>query len=277
MNYEQLKAVCNPSREDIAVPFSFGDYSYATNGHIMLRLPRMSDVPDVPDAINGKAAALFDQLDMAASETALCRGPLLRRIACKPLGSRWRDVVLWVKTGATASRPCSRNVLINIWFYVLHGSVSSSAFLPPPFGVSMNAPVANITLATQRFVDNSDDTITDTSTGLMWSKATITEGDVTHATAAEVCALLDLAGHRDWRLPTIDELFMLADRSRHTPAIDTAAFPDTRSDWYWTSTICAWSPGCAWIVNFNGGLADGVRRDGLNACVRAVRSVPAGQ
>jgi hypothetical protein len=128
-----------------------------------------------------------------------------------------------------------------------------------------------------RFVDNGDGTITDARNGLTWSKATLCKEEIDHAQAEKICAELDLAGHNDWRLPTVDELFALADRTRTEPAIDTEAFPDTQSDWYWTSTISAWSSGDAWFVGFSFGDADYYRRDGNFAFVRAVRGVPAGQ
>lgn len=127
------------------------------------------------------------------------------------------------------------------------------------------------------FVDNGDRTITDTRSGLMWSQATLTPECVTHADAVKTCAELDLAGHVDWRLPTVEELFLLADRSRKEPAIDTTAFPDTQSDWYWTSTISAWSSDYAWIVHFRYGSASAASRGLSLGLVRAVRSVSAGQ
>ena len=121
-----------------------------------------------------------------------------------------------------------------------------------------------------RFVDNGDGTVTDTTTGLMWSKAPLTEEAVDHEQAGKVCAELALAGHTDWRLPTVEELFALADRS-----IETNAFPGTQSDWYWTSTITAWSSGLAWFAVFDNGLASSGLLRGVNyAFVRAVRSVP---
>ena len=126
-----------------------------------------------------------------------------------------------------------------------------------------------------RFVDNGDGTVTDTTTGLMWTKAT-TAKNVTHKQAAAACKKLDVAGHKDWRLPTVEELFPLADRTRYNPAIDTEAFPDTENDWYWSSTAIAWSSGSAWVVDFYGGYAYSGDRDG-KACVRAVRAVLAGQ
>jgi len=126
-----------------------------------------------------------------------------------------------------------------------------------------------------RFIDNGDGTETDSVTGLIWTKATVAK-DVTHKQAAAAVKKLSVAGHKDWDLPTVEELFPLADRSRKLPAIDTDAFLDTESDLYWTKTDSAWSSGHAWVVGFYYGLASHYHRDD-KACVRAVRRVPAGQ
>ena len=125
--------------------------------------------------------------------------------------------------------------------------------------------------AAARFTDNGDETVTDTRTGLTWSKETLAAGKINHADAVKACKALRLAGHKDWRLPTVEELFALADHSRNSPAIDTDAFPDTKSDWYWTSTLAAWDPSCAWIVYFGYGNAYSLHRS-YYAFVRAVRS-----
>lgn len=125
-----------------------------------------------------------------------------------------------------------------------------------------------------KFIDNGDCTITLPALGLMFSQATITEVDVTQHQAEDLCRELRLAGHDDWRLPTDHELLALVDRSRHSPAIDTSFFPDTKSDWYWTSTVCAWGSSHAWRVSFSlgGGCSSG-SRGSYYALVRAVRSL----
>lgn len=117
----------------------------------------------------------------------------------------------------------------------------------------------------QRFIDHS--VVTDTKTGLAWTKTTIAK-DVTYEQAEKAVAALG----EGWRLPTADELSTLVDRSRHEPAIDTDAFPDTQCDIYWTSTPCAWNPEAAvWVVGFDLGIVNVLRR-GFVGCVRAVRA-----
>lgn len=100
-----------------------------------------------------------------------------------------------------------------------------------------------------------------------------------HNEASEYCSTLRLGEKDDWRLPTVHELFAIVDHSRHSPAIDPDAFPETEGGYYWSSTPCAWRPGsAAWCVNFDGG---NVNYDdhGYECFVRAVRvaSPAAGQ
>ena len=108
---------------------------------------------------------------------------------------------------------------------------------------------------------------------LEWSPTLCDGKNVNFAQAEKACAELG----EGWRLPTRQELESILDLSRHTPCIDTARFPDTKSDWYWTSTPCAWSSDHAWVVVFSDGYVYYGHRSGNNACVRAVRSVPSGQ
>ena len=114
------------------------------------------------------------------------------------------------------------------------------------------------------------------SAGLMWTADDASAKALTHEGAVKAVANLAaarFAGFDDWRLPTVEELFLLADRSRYNPAIDTDFFPNTKSDWYWSSSPVASSPGaCAWFVGFSGGHSGYGVRDG-SARVRAVRSV----
>lgn len=133
----------------------------------------------------------------------------------------------------------------------------------------------------QRFLDNKDGTITDTKTGLVWIKNPHTDlpeefkNYMPWEKAIETCKALNFAGHKDWRLPTVEELRELVDYTRGIksgePATDTSIFPDTKCNWYWTSTPCAWGPSNAWIVGFYSGSMGYDSKDG-NYYVRPVRS-----
>ena len=82
-------------------------------------------------------------------------------------------------------------------------------------------------------IDNGDGTVTDTSTALMWQQDTA--GPMAWAEAVAYCERLVLAGYDDWRLPSLDELTSIVNSDYRDPAIDTAFFPDTKSDHYWSS------------------------------------------
>jgi hypothetical protein len=112
--------------------------------------------------------------------------------------------------------------------------------------------------------------VLDNTSSLIWAVEETKAMTWKKATAA--VKKLSTAGFDDWRLPTVEDLFLLADRSKHQPAINTAFFPNCKSDWYWTSTPAAYSPGVyAWVVNFGSGGARWGSHDGNNL-VRAVRA-----
>ena len=119
--------------------------------------------------------------------------------------------------------------------------------------------------------------VLDNMTSLIWSGGNLNNERMEWTDAKAACAALTLCEQSDWRLPTVEELFSLADRSRFSPAIDTAFFPMTKSNWYWSSTPDASSPAdYAWFVNFNYGDAN-VNNQSNAAFVRAVRAARASQ
>lgn len=80
-----------------------------------------------------------------------------------------------------------------------------------------------------------------------------------------------------WRLPTVEEAFFIADRSKH-PATPKEFFPDLEQyEWMWTGTVDAEdllvdaAPGYAWNVNLCYGLSNRDRQD-AHFLVRAVRA-----
>jgi hypothetical protein len=50
----KLDMFCDPTRckpgADLSVPFSLNEHTYASNGHICVRVPRRADIPENKDA-----------------------------------------------------------------------------------------------------------------------------------------------------------------------------------------------------------------------------------
>jgi hypothetical protein len=115
----------------------------------------------------------------------------------------------------------------------------------------------------------------DEGRGLMWASVDVAEKRMTFDEATKAVKNFKAAGFDDWRLPTIDELETLRDRTRHSPAADPEL--GLKSEWYWSSTTLASSPGdCAWGVNFDDGYSYWHGRS-YTGFVRAVRSARASQ
>jgi len=118
----------------------------------------------------------------------------------------------------------------------------------------------------QRFTDNTNGTVTDNLTGLIWLKnANCANGTRTWATALTDVAQLNTNGtmngnncgdtsnggshQTDWRLPNRKELMSLIDRSKFNPVLPTGhPFTNVQSDYYWSSTTSASGTGGAWGV-----------------------------
>ena len=86
-------------------------------------------------------------------------------------------------------------------------------------------------------------TWTDPATGLMWARKD-NGSDVSWEQARDYCAKSELAGYKDWRLPTIEELEGIYDSSVSVPSVfdedwilPAAVKGDLRlSGWAWSST-----------------------------------------
>jgi general L-amino acid transport system substrate-binding protein len=110
------------------------------------------------------------------------------------------------------------------------------------------------------YLDQSDGTITDTRSGLMWKQcveglggqdcqigSALTfdwPGALNHAQTHE------FAGYSDWRVPNIRELRSLLERCRAIPAINSNVFPNSPSEWLWSSSPSADNPAASWYVDF---------------------------
>jgi len=111
--------------------------------------------------------------------------------------------------------------------------------------------------------------VTDTTTGLMWQQTVDLQSYVWSA-AKTYCDDLSLAGHDDWRVPTRIELVSLIDVTQSSPSIDTVAFPNAPSEFFWTSSPMAGDATLAWSVFFGYG-GTGQSAVDMPARVRCVR------
>lgn len=109
------------------------------------------------------------------------------------------------------------------------------------------------------FVDKGDWTILDRETGLMWQK--LEGGKRNWEEAIVFCDNLTLAGHKDWRLPDINELMSIVDRTRYNPVVDSRFFPDIVASIYWSSSLPPSHTDYAWFVSFHTGNVSNYKKD----------------
>lgn len=107
------------------------------------------------------------------------------------------------------------------------------------------------TAQAERFIDHQDGTVTDSKTGLMWSKCSVgqtySSGECVGLSQSKGWAeslqyIQSLngaggqAGYADWRMPNIDELATIVEYQCFDPAVNLSVFPATPSKTYWSST-----------------------------------------
>ena len=118
--------------------------------------------------------------------------------------------------------------------------------------------------------DDATNIVTDHITGLQWQdnvEAKTVTKNWTDAQSYYSSLSLDGGG---WRLPSIDELMYIADRSKLIPAIDTTYFQNVASIYYWSSTTVVGYEVVAWDVRFRNGY-DGWSSKSSSNFVRCVR------
>ncbi len=96
----------------------------------------------------------------------------------------------------------------------------------------------------------------DNNTGLIWAADGDSKGcnfntETNWAAAVAWCENLNYLNRTDWRLPNVKELQTIVDASRSYPCVDGAKFPNTKMDFYWTSTTTRNESTWAFILDFD--------------------------
>lgn len=114
------------------------------------------------------------------------------------------------------------------------------------------------------------------SVGQSWNGSTCTgEAEVfSWRLAVKAGEESNFANHTDWRLPDRDELASIIEQRCFSPAVNEAIFPNTSSNWYWSSTLDPHYSFVAWYITFYNGRADSGFRTDSNGRVRLVRGAP---
>lgn len=122
------------------------------------------------------------------------------------------------------------------------------------------------TTPTSQFTINTDGTVTDNLTGIMWMRCSIGQSwdtnnqtciggveQLTWQQALKAASQYQYAGFNDWQLPNVKELSTIVDRQCVDAAINQTLFPATLAQNYWTSTSGVGSASQAWAIAFYSG------------------------
>jgi hypothetical protein len=125
-------------------------------------------------------------------------------------------------------------------------------------------------------VDEARGIVNDSVTGLSWQRD-FSPTPLMWDDAKSYCSCASFGGEHGWRLPSRIELVSLEDFTRASPTIDSAAFPATPDENFWTSSPVIINPGLVYLVYFQNGHTTYSQFDYeyRARCVRGGESAPA--
>ena len=160
-----------------------------------------------------------------------------------------------------------RQWICNLLEFEAHPDDMTPLFMPQ---LALKRPVSKtrtLTLIAGRYELSADGSeVLDHQTGLIWMKQVKT--GLTFAQAKAYARQVARETGRAWRVPTVDELASLVDRSRRHGSV--SGFPDMPLEDFWSSSSYASNADYAWLVNFDYGSVNSRFRG--NFAVRLVRS-----
>jgi hypothetical protein len=137
---------------------------------------------------------------------------------------------------------------------------------------------------TERFTINTDGTVVDKLTGLMWMSCSVgqTWDGVTCTGKSDDLSweqtdaarnrlnTARYAGHADWRVPVITELASIVELRCFHPRVNVSVFPATPAVLFWSSMEKQGDADLAFTLDFGGGAAAATRKQKEGA-LRLVR------
>lgn len=131
------------------------------------------------------------------------------------------------------------------------------------------------------FTVHDNGTVTHNTTGLMWLRCSLgqswdgstcsgSESTYTWTNALAAARSHTFAGYSDWRLPNKNELESIIEDRCYDPAVNTIIFPNTPSNWFWSSSPATNGSTLGWGIFFGNGNVT-TSHKGLNNRVRLVR------
>lgn len=126
------------------------------------------------------------------------------------------------------------------------------------------------TKAYSEIVEGSERAVEENSTKLVWQKE---DDDIARDwdSAVSYCENLTYIGKSNWRLPNIEELMFLTNKSKNNPSINSNYFTNTKSSKYWSATTLVGDDNYAWIVDFSDGDDSWLNKKDYQLYVRCVR------
>ena len=148
-------------------------------------------------------------------------------------------------------------LLIGAFHYTLAQSVQKTIKRLPDTGQTTSYTTtpgedADYNINPPFFINNSNGTITDTITGLMWQQ--VDGGEMTFDKAVINASDLVLGGFSDWRMPNIKELQSISEATIYNPSINKTYFSGISTTQCWSSTSLSNQSTKAWYLDTQFGI-----------------------